>query len=155
MTTRSALAKMIAAFFPQASMANPTNSDLYTVLSRLAPAPAAVTATADGLTTGLVSADSDWLDITSANANNIITLPALSEVSNGKVIRGWVGANGCEIRTPAASTEKINGVNSDGTNEAAIPATTLIELTKVSDADGWVLTAATELGAVATAIVPD
>jgi hypothetical protein len=111
----------------------------------------AVTATADGLTTGLIDDDTVFVVITSASANNIATLPA-SDV--GRKIRGWVGANGCELRTPAASGATINNVDSDGTNEAAIPATTYFELDCVA-ADTWILRAWTELGAPITAIVPD
>lgn len=110
-----------------------------------------VTATADGLTTGIVTATARHITITSASADNIVTLPA-SVV--GKQITGYVGANGCELRTTASSGIKINGVDSDGTNEAAIPDTTLIKLTCVAS-DEWILEAITELGAVVTAIIPD
>jgi hypothetical protein len=110
-----------------------------------------VTATADGLTTGLIPDYADYVTVTSANADHIVTLPAPVV---GKVIRGYVGANGCEIRTVASSNVNINGQDSDGTKEAAIPATTLFELTCVASTD-WILTAADELGAVITAIVPD
>src|SRR5688572_14316089 len=118
------------------------------------PTQDAVTATADGLTTGLISETADFAVVTSANADHIITLPASSSALIGKVIRGWVGANGCEMRTPAASGATINAVDSDGTNEAAIPATTLFQVELVA-ANTWVLTAFTELGALISAIVPD
>lgn len=115
---------------------------------------AAITATADGLTTGLIAAGVEFVTVTSASANNIATLPSATAALVGTVIKGWVGANGCELRTPAASTATINGVDSDGTNEAAIPATTLFELTCVAEGT-WVLRAWSELGVVITAIVPD
>lgn len=111
----------------------------------------AVTATADGLTTGLVSTTARHITVTSASADNIVTLPAASV---GKEITGYVGANGCELRTPAASGVKINDVDSDGTNEAAIPATTYFRLKCVA-ADLWILEGVTELGADIAAIVPD
>lgn len=114
----------------------------------------AATATSDGLTTGLIPITAEFVSVTSAAAGNIITLPSGAAGNIGKVIKGWVGANGCEIRTPAASGATINGVDSDGTNEAAIPATTLFTCTLVA-ADTWILEAVTELGAVITAIVPD
>ena len=86
------------------------------------------------------------------DANDWITLP--TGVKPGKRIRGWsVVAH--ELRTLAASGVTVNGVDSDGTNEAAIPATTLWEAEYVSDAAGWILVAWTELGAPVTAIVPD
>lgn len=116
---------------------------------------ASVAATADGLTTGLIPANADWVAITSANAAHIVTLPAAASVKAGHKVRGWVGATGCELRTPAASGTKINAVDSDGTNQAALPATTLIECTFISATDGWILVAETELGARIAAIVPD
>lgn len=114
-------------------------------------AATAVTATADGLTTGLIPAGTQFVSVTSASVNNIITLPAGTV---GDVINGWVGANGCEIRTPAGSNATINNVDADGTNEAAIPATSKFTVTLVA-ADTWILEATTELGAVITAIVPN
>jgi hypothetical protein len=116
-----------------------------------APTVASVTATSDGLTTGLIPSSADFCAVTSANANNIITLPVPVV---GKVIRGYVGANGCEMRTVAASGVLINEVDSDGTNEAAIPATTYFIVSCVS-ATQWILVAETELGARIAAIVPD
>ena len=112
----------------------------------------AVTATADGLTTGLILATDSFVTVTSANANNIIMLPAAPASLVGKVIRGWIGANGCEVRSfGTAST--INGLNCKTTNEAALAATG--EFTaKVVAAETWLLTYLTELGA-ATTIVPD
>ena len=111
----------------------------------------AVTATADGLTTGLITAGTGFVTITSANADHIATLPAPTA---GHAIWGWVGANGCELRTVASSNVKINDVDSDGTNEAAIPATTLFMVRAVS-ATEYILFAWTELGATIAAIVPD
>jgi len=112
----------------------------------------AVTATADGLTTGLINAGERFVAVTAgADANSIITLPTAVV---GYVITGYIGATGCEMRTPAGSGATINNVDSDGTNEAAIPATTMFEVTCIA-ADTWILRAWTELGAVITAIVPD
>ena len=112
----------------------------------------AVTATSDGLTTGLISDTARNIAVTSAGATDIITTPAPVV---GKVITGYVGANGCEIRTIASSSVKINGVDSDGTtNEAAIPSTTFFKLTCV-EADAWILEATTELGVAIVGIVPD
>lgn len=113
----------------------------------------AITATSDGLTTGLVTSGVNNITVTSASANNIVTLPATTGIV-GQSIRGYVGANGCELRTPASSGATINTVDCDGTNEAAIPATTMFEVTAVA-ADTWILRAWTELGAVITAIIPD
>jgi hypothetical protein len=112
----------------------------------------AVTATADGLTTGLILASDTFVTVTSANANNIIMLPAAPAELVGKVIRGWIGANGCEVRS-FGTASLINNLNCKTTNEAALAATG--EFTaKVIGAESWLLTYLTELGAAVT-IVPD
>ncbi len=113
--------------------------------------PVAATATADGLTTGLIPLGSTFVSVTSADANNIVTLPAGTA---GQNIMIYVGANGCELRTPAASTATINNVNSDGTNELALGATTSYIATCVAT-DTWVVRGFTALGADQAALVPD
>lgn len=120
-------------------------------VSTAAGTTVAVTATADGLTTGLIPDGAGFVSVTSANADHIITLPVGAV---GQQIRGWIGANGCEVRTVASSNDTINGQDADGTKEAALPATTLFKVTCVA-AETWVLEATDELGAVVTAIVPD
>lgn len=115
-------------------------------------APVLVTATTDGLTTGIIPAGSSHVTATAgADANAIVTLPA--PVIGTKIMM-FIGATGCEVRTVAASNQTINNVDSDGTNEAAIPANTLCKFTCVS-ATAWLLQALNNLGAVVTAIVPD
>ena len=120
------------------------------------PQNAAVTATTDGLTTGLIILGSPFVAITSAGANNIVTLPAGTQ---GQVIHFHVGANGCEMRTPSASGATINNVDSDGTNEAAIPANTS-GMAVCVDTDTWIVRIFTNLGAYVgltdtSALVPD
>ncbi len=78
-----------------------------------------VTATADGLTTGLIHDGTTFVTITSANADHIATLPAPIP---GMEIIGFVTATGCELRTPANSGITINDVDSDGTAELALAA---------------------------------
>lgn len=85
---------------------------------------AAVTATADGLTTGLVPITADVAVVTSADANNIVTL---ADFPVGTTIRLQVGANGCEIRTHAPATVGING-GVGVAAESAIGANTTVEL---------------------------
>jgi len=115
----------------------------------------AVTATADGLTTGLMTFAMGFITVTSAGANNIIRLPSCVAADAGRVISGWVGANGCEMRSAVGDGATINGVDcDDGNNEAAIPATTKFEAHCIA-ADTWLLHCWTELGAVLTAIIPD
>lgn len=112
------------------------------------------TATADGTGTGAMSGAAAHIAVTSAAATNQISLPASSAGLIGKVFTLWVGANGFELITPAASGATINNVDADGTNQADIPANTLSRLTLVA-ANTWILESLTNLGAVATAIVPD
>lgn len=59
-----------------------------------------------------------------------------------------------EIRTVAASGVKINDVDSDGTQEAAITATWNWQAIYMGST-GWVLKAWTKLAAPTTAIIPD
>lgn len=113
-----------------------------------------LTAAADNGTGSTVSANAVFVYVAAVatDANDWITLPAGPPI--GTVIRGW-SLIAHELRTLASSNVKINDVDSDGTQEAAIPATTLWEATYVSTAQGWILRAWTELGAVITAIIPD
>lgn len=83
------------------------------------------------------------------DANDWIVLPKLK---TGRVIRGY-SAVGHEIRTPASSNEKINDVDADGSQEAAITATW--SWLAVGTPTGWTLTTATKLGAAGSALVPD
>lgn len=90
------------------------------------------------------------------DANDWIVLPALADVPVGHTIAIACNAGGnFEMRTPATSGEKINTVDCDGTQEYLCTDTELIYVTKVSATDGWVASARTALGAVATAVVPD
>lgn len=100
----------------------------------------AVTATADGLTTGLITAPSSlvkFVAITSAAATDAATLPAASAALIGSVIYLTVGANGYELLTPASGNNTINGVDSDGTNQLDVAANTTVRCTCVS-ATGWI-----------------
>lgn len=104
------------------------------------PADAAVTATADGLTTGLIPITAKTVLITSGSADHIATLPgiAANALGIGHTIRGRIAATGCEIRTLASSNETINGVDADGTQEAALAANHGFIATVIS-ATGWML----------------
>ena len=115
------------------------------------PTTQAVTATSDGLTTGLITLGTAFVVATSAGANNIITLPAGTV---GQVVNIYVGANGCELRTPGASGATINNVDSDGTNELALGATTSYILSCVAT-DTWIARGFTNLGADQAALVPN
>lgn len=98
----------------------------------------AITATSDGLTTGLIAAGVKVVIITSSAATNAVTLPGIASNSLpiGYTIRGRVTANGCEVLTPASTNETINGVDSDGTNQLDLAATTGF-IAWVESATGW------------------
>jgi hypothetical protein len=115
----------------------------------------AVVPTNDGLGNGLILPTDRFVEATSPNADFILTLPTASAATRGRVIEIWVvPATNCELRTPAASNQTINGVDSDGTQEALLAHTHLYRLTQHL-ATGWLMEKLTALGAVATAVVPD
>lgn len=110
----------------------------------------AVTATADGLTTGLIPAAASFVTVTSASANNSISLPAGYV---GKVLRILIGTTGCEMISSVAA-DKVNEVTVGATNELALTAEAL--LTCVYTKSGfWIVTGHTKLGAAQAALVPD
>ena len=85
------------------------------------------------------------------DTNDWIVLP--TGVPEGHTITGYsVVAH--EIRTEGSSNIKINDVDSDGSQEAAITATWNWEC-RYLGSTGWVLKVWTKLGAVATPVVPD
>ncbi len=109
-----------------------------------------VTATTDGLTTGLIADGTRFVTVTSDTATKVCVLPAGVV---GDVINGYVDGVGFEMQTLAGTNTKINNVDCDGTNEAAIPATHFFRATK-AESDHWILEGIDEAGLVAQ-IVPD
>lgn len=100
----------------------------------------AVTATADGLTTGLITAPTTsqtFVTVTSANAGHMVTLPAISADTIGQEIYLTNAGTGYEIVTPASSNNTINLVDGDGTNQLDVAASTTVRAKQVS-ATGWV-----------------
>lgn len=97
----------------------------------------AVTATADGLTTGLLTSADRVVDVTAANAAHLVTLPPIADVPINHVIRLSVGANGHKLVTPATSNTKINNVDSDGSASMTVPANSITIMTKQA-ADNWI-----------------
>ncbi len=92
-----------------------------------------VIATSNGLTTGLIPSTADFVVATNAtDANDIITLPVPVV---GKDIFVFA-SEACEVRTPATSGNTINGVDSDGTNEAALVAGSCARFIAVTTT-GW------------------
>jgi len=94
------------------------------------------TATADGLTTGLIADGTTFVTVTSDSATKFVTLPAITAAGIGQTIDIYVGATGYELVTPASSNNTINTVDSDQTNQLDVAANSLIHLIQVS-ATGW------------------
>lgn len=89
------------------------------------------------------------------DANDWITLPNIASVPIGHTITivANAGAN-FELRTPTSSNEKINDVDSDGTQEYLVTDTHTVYVTKRTTT-GWVAFGFTKLGAIVAAVVPD
>lgn len=85
-------------------------------------AAAGVTATADGLTTGIVPDGTAFRVVTSANAAHIVTLPTPTP---GTLVILHVGSNGYELRSSAPATVAING-GAEADAESAIAAGTTV-----------------------------
>lgn len=96
----------------------------------------AATATADGLTTGLILPGETFVTVTSDSATKFITLPAIDASTIGQTIDLYVGATGYELVTPASSNNTINTVDADQTNQLDVAANSLVHLIQVS-ATGW------------------
>lgn len=113
-----------------------------------------LTATADGTGSGSANVDSDFFEVTSASATNQISLPGISNATKGKTVSFYVGANGFELITPAASNATINGTDADGTNQADIPADSYVRCTCVSNT-AWLMEIIGSTGTVAAPVIPD
>jgi hypothetical protein len=113
------------------------------------------TAAVDTLSAGAqLSAITQFVTVTSGGADYKLMLPPTTASTIGMVIRGWVGANGFELRVAAADANivKLNEITT--LVEASIPAETFFTVQCIS-ATQWILTATSKLGAVLTAIIPD
>jgi hypothetical protein len=90
------------------------------------------------------------------DVNDFTVLPPLASVPSGHTITIIAGsAANSELRTPAASGEKINNEDCDGTKEALLTAGNVYTVTKIDNTIGWMLEGRTAIGAYQTAIVPD
>jgi hypothetical protein len=119
-------------------------------------APRAVVPTSDGLTTGLILDTDEFVEATSAGANNILTLPLATAETRGREILIWVvPSTNCELRTPASANQTINNVACGSSANEALLTHSQLYVARQHLATGWLLQAFTALGAVATAIVPD
>lgn len=115
--------------------------------------PVSIVGAADSSAKSRVPMGARFVTVT-ANTNDTndwIVLP--TGILTGHMIVGY-SAVAHEIRTEASSGIKINDVDSDGTQEAAITATWNWEAVYMGST-GWVLKAWTKLAAPTTAIIPD
>ena len=102
----------------------------------------AVTATSDGLTTGIIPNNAEHVTVTSGNAAHIVLLP---KPVVGAVCWIFVGANGCELRAgdgaaaaaDASDTISIGGNSASAGHESALPANSL-SLMVCTSATTWV-----------------
>jgi hypothetical protein len=88
------------------------------------------------------------------DTNDWTTLPSLASVPVGHCVTVVAGAANSKVRTPATSNEKINNVDSDGTQSYLLTATQVHRFTKISNTVGWMGQGFTAIGAVVTAVVP-
>ena len=109
------------------------------------------TATADGLTTGLIPSGTRFCTVTSDSAAKVVVLPAAVV---GNIITITVPATGAELQTLASSNATINGVDCDGANEMAMAAGSVYQLTCVA-ANTWIAYGWGSDGAAQATIVPD
>lgn len=117
-----------------------------------------VTANTDAGTASTIEDGATAVEVAgvTTDANDFIVLPSLADVPVGHTIKIACNAgSNFELRTPASSNEKINNVDSDGTQEYLCTDTDTIIIWKLSDSDGWVAQSITILGAVRSAVVPD
>lgn len=130
-----------------------TSGGSITIGTKTAGTVKTAVATSDGLTTGILSAVEQFVTVTSASSNNIITLPVAASVAVGTVVQGVVGANGFKLQVGVAdaATVKLNNVTTSV--KAVIPANVYFKV-QLTSTTTWLLTTLTNLGAVGTAIVP-
>lgn len=93
----------------------------------IAPITAARTATADGLTTGIIAAAGllSFVTVTSGNATHIVTLPAPTP---GTVVIIDVGANGFKLQSSAPATVAINGGTGASAKSTIAASSTIIAI---------------------------
>ena len=110
-----------------------------------------VTATADGLTTGLITLHTSSVSaLNGGSVNNIITLPSESFVGFSLALFPIAG---CELRTPASTNITVNNVDCDGTNELALVANNLYYFVVNNDTN-WIAYGYDNTGTELTPLAP-
>ncbi len=147
--------------FPEASTLAGAGIDSVAAVITIPPLTglhtAAVTATADGLTTGVIANGTKHATVTSAGANNIVLLP---KPVPGAVVFVTVTANGCEVRAgsgaavPADASDSISiGGNSPSAGHEVALAANMTLMCVCTSATSWVGLTIASNNAVAAAEV--
>ena len=110
----------------------------------------AITATTGGGTTGLITAGSSSVTITSDNANKQVSLPAASV---GDRVTLYIQSTGCEVIS-AVSADKINEVVVGATNELALVAPCTVNFHYFAT-DNWSAQGWNTDGTALSALTPD
>ena len=106
----------------------------------------AVTATVDGLTTGVIPDTAENVLVTSSVNTKLVTLPTPTP---GARVRIYCAANGYKLQSSNLATVKINDV-ADGAKVLAVTATDEL-ICDCVDATHWSIMKIDKLGAPATA----
>jgi hypothetical protein len=110
-----------------------------------------VTATGDGLTTGLIPDHASFVTVTSDSGDKVVVLPTWVI---GHHITIVVPATGCEVQTLDASNDTINTVDCDGSNELALTAAGIYHFWCVADST-WIAYGWAANGTAVAALTPD
>ncbi len=112
----------------------------------------------EGISVNMIPHNRTVVDVQAVtnDANDFIVLPPLSSVPNGHRIIVLCNAGGnFEVRTPAASGEKIATEDADGSVEYLAVDAEAIIFTKISTTDGWQGIDLVAVGGVGAATNPD
>jgi hypothetical protein len=116
-----------------------------------------LTATSDGLTTGLIAKGAKVVVPTSANANHILTLPA-TRAGHEILILQDTNATGFELRAQGASIKinatEVTNSSSVATKELAVAAAKTLKCVCIS-ATEWIVTKYATSGASGGGGTPD
>ena len=87
---------------------------------------------------------------------DFFVLPDIANLEQLHEITILAGAANCEMRTPASSNTKINGVDADGGAASyEVIAGQVVTAVKISDSVGWMVYNRTALGAIVTVTTPN
>jgi len=96
----------------------------------------AVTANSSADTTIISATGGNIVTVTSADANHIVHLPAISSATIGLTLLITVGANGFELRGRTETTDLLNGAAGGAAVELAVAANSAL-ICVCTSATGW------------------